>query len=158
MESCVLDHAKGKMVCRRNEEHSSRKIRISEHIQQDGKVLRSSSRYCNAVIGDRILRLEEGRHPRRKMLAKPAIAVIRAVLQSWKGHGVVREHFVGGSIKQLRWQQSMVRPSVFSSLAANVAEIVGRVILKEGLLARCREDALTSIVWSEADVPSQKID
>lgn len=154
----ILNHTKGKMVCRCHEEYFACIRRVSEDIQQDGEVLRGSSRDCNSIVGDRVLRLEEGRQPRRKVLAKPSIAVIRTILQSRKSYGVVGEHFVGGSIKQLRWQESMVRPSVLSSLAANVAEIVGRVILEEGLLARRREDALTSVVWSEADVPSQKID
>lgn len=68
--------------------------------------------------------------------------MIGTILQGWKRYGVVGEHFMSRSIKQLRRQQRMVRPPVLSLLAANVAEIVGRAISEEGLIARCREGAV----------------
>lgn len=159
MESSVLDHSEGQMVCWRYKPHVTRVGRVSEDIQQDSQILRCSAGNGYPIVRDWILWLEEGRQPRRKVLAQTRIAMIWAVLKCRECDGVVGEHFMGRSIKQLRRQQGVVWPSVLSSLAGSGADKVGRVIVEEGLAARCREYMhWTGVVWIGADVPSQKID
>jgi hypothetical protein len=83
------------------------------------------------------------------MLAQAWISVVRAIFQGRKCYGVVGEHFMGRSVKQLRWQQSVVRPSVLSSLAANVVRDSGPRNIERGsnstVQGRCNGQVLCGV-------------
>lgn len=136
LESGVLDDTKGQMVGWRDKPYFPGVRWIREDVEQHCKILRGSSRDGDAIVGNGMLGVEKGRQPGCKVLAQSGIAVVRAIFQGWKSARVVGEQFVSGCIKQLGWQQGMVWPAVWWWLAANDGEMVGRVRLKEGLVAR----------------------
>lgn len=99
MKSSIFSNTEGQMICRRYEPDISGIGWIGEYVQNNGKVLRGSSRDRNPIFDNRVLGLVEGSQPRCKVLSECRHAVTRPVLQGGESYRIVGEQFMGGLIK-----------------------------------------------------------